>query len=483
VRENSLKLLFFQNMLMLLAILFFFPWFILFFLDWQLGFLLGGILNLLFTLAILLDLISILLICIGSGVIGYYSTIKHSKWSLIVIFSGLLWVILSLVWRIPLYSRGPFDIGFLPRIGVADDDISSYLMNDPVLPLLLLVSSLVFLIFFFFYDMLVFSEDSEFQVDFTKINIGTFYGLANLLGYILILLYFSSTETIDEHIVVTSPLWLGQLGIFIKLIVTPVLGMRTSKKYIGSLYQKKSLEPIRFLLPDQILPWIKSIWSIPKNVRILPSQRVGAIIGVIVIILFSFPFSPFFIQHLTPKPVIDGPYIYRSYENGEALTALQYLESLSIAEITGCNMEFSMDNETFLYFLDCLSRGISIEGPSFNPYSYRFIWNVSIEESQFPILNHSTVHINWFDSGVMCFIWWENDTRYHLPELDSGTNLGATAFGSFSSPVKWIYYGWLKYSEVFGELGAHYIDVKQVVYLSEDHEFLCVMFSQEHAVA
>ncbi|MFX0204955.1 MAG: hypothetical protein ACFFDT_03150 [Candidatus Hodarchaeota archaeon] len=426
----------------------------------------------------------ILLICISSGIIVYYSGIKQSKWSLITILSGFLWVSLSLIWRMPLYLQGPFDIGFLPRSMVADDNhLSVYLMNDPILPLLLLASSLVFLVFFYSYDMLVFSENLDFQANVSEINIGTFYGLANLLGYILIMLFFSSPATIDGNIIYTSPLWLAQLGIFIKQIVTPILGMRTSKKYKGFLFQKESLKPTIFLLPDHIFPWLKNIWSIPKKVQMLPSKRVGSIIGGIVIILFFFPFSSFFIQHLTPKPAINGPYIYRNYENGEALAALQYLESISISDVTGSPEEFSMDNETLFYFLDRLSRGISIEGSSFKPYSYKFIWNVSIETPQFSILNQTTIRINWFDSEVTYFTWWENSTQYHLTYPENAENLNETAFSSYTTSVRWVYFGWFEYSEVFGSLGAHFIEVKQLIYLSEDHEILCVAYSQEHAVA
>ncbi|MFX0206330.1 MAG: hypothetical protein ACFFDT_10100, partial [Candidatus Hodarchaeota archaeon] len=56
VRIQCWSLLYFQNLLMLLVMLFFFPWFFLFFLDWQLGSIMGGIANLLFTLALLLDI-------------------------------------------------------------------------------------------------------------------------------------------------------------------------------------------------------------------------------------------------------------------------------------------------------------------------------------------------------------------------------------------------------------------------------------------
>ena len=483
VRVNSWRILYFQNILIVLATLLFLPQIILLILSWQLAYIFGGIINLIFTFAILLDLIAILLICISSGISSYYSEEKQPTWSRIAIFFGLLWVGLSLLWRSPLYNNGPYDIGFTIRRIIDSEMIDSYFVNNVTSMFLFLIANFVFLAFLYSFDMFTFSKNTELRIDLAKINLGSFYGLTNLIGCLLILLYFTSSETIVTNVNPSESLWLFQLGMIIKLIVTPILGMRASKKYLASLIHKEGQKATTFTSLSQILPWIKSIWQIQGKTRIFVSKKTWSLIGGVLIVLMLFPFSPISIKELTPQPTIRGPYIYRTYQNAESLTVLQYIESISIVEVTGCNLEFYMDNETLSYFLDRLSRGISIEGPAFKPYSYRFSWNMSIEETQFPILNHSTVQIEWLDWGVTCFTWWENTTRYHIPDVYDIDDLNKTEFISFASPVKWAIFGSFEYSEAFGALGAHYIDVKQLVYLSEDLEILCVAVSQQHAVA
>ena len=475
IRIHSWRLLFFQNILIILVTLLYIPQFILFHLFWQLGHILGGIINLFFTFAILLDLIAILAYCISSGGFIYYSRVKIPLKALTLV-SGLFWVGLSFFWRIPLFIKGPYNIGFSIRRSIATPDISHMIFNDPLLMFILLFSSLLFLIFLYSNDKLLFSSESEFHTAVDDINIGTLYGLSNLFGFLLIAITFFDDSS-----------WLIQLGVFIKLVVTPVLGMRTSKKTMASLIYKDKTESTPF--SKHITNWLKNIWRISSEVQVIPTKRGFFIIGCILLIIFLFPLSPFFIQYLAPQPTIYGPFIYRDYENDEALLALQYVESLSIAEITGCSEEFFMDNETLLFFLDLLSRGVSIEGSSFKPYSYSFIWNVTIMEPQFPVLNYSTVHFNWFDTEPMgyldltCFIWWENSTRYLIQEPSSYTDLNRTAFNAYSSPVKWVFYGWFNYSEIFGSLGAHGISAKQLIYLSQDNSIICFAYAFEHGVA
>ena len=486
VRINSWRILYFQNLLIVLATLLFLPQFILLFLSWQIAYIFGGIINLIFTFAILLDLIAILLLCISSGVSSYYSEKKQSAWSRIAIFFGLLWVGLSLLWRSPLYNNGPYDIGFtIRRIAGSEfsEFIDSYFVNNVTSMFLFLIANLVFLAFLYSNDMLTFSKNTELRIDLAKINLGSFYGLTNLIGCLLLLLFLSSSETIVTNVNPSGSLWLAQLGMIIKLIVTPILGMHASKKYLASLIHKEGQEATTFTSLNQILPWIKSIWQIQGKTRLFVGKKTWSLVGGVLLVLMLFPLSPISIEELTPQPIIYGPYINRTYQNADALLALQAIESISIDEVTGCNLEFYMDNETLAYFLDLLSRGSSIEGAGFKPYHYRFSWNMSIEETQFSVLNYSTVQLEWFDWGQICFTLWENTTRYHIPDVYDIDDLNETDFISYASPVKWVIYGSFKYSETFGELGGHYIDVKQLVYLSADLEILCVGVSQMHAVA
>jgi hypothetical protein len=62
-------------------------------------------------------------------------------------------------------------------------------------------------------------------------------------------------------------------------------------------------------------------------------------------------------------------------------------------------------------------------------------------------------------------------------------NIDQTEFLNVSIPVKWVFYGSFEYSETFGEVGGHYIKGKQLIYLSENSDILCIDCSKEHAVA
>lgn len=76
------RFLYIQNILIILIILLFLPQFFLLYFSWQLAYILGGIINLTFTFAIIIDLIAISLICISYGAIFYYSEeIIYSKFN------------------------------------------------------------------------------------------------------------------------------------------------------------------------------------------------------------------------------------------------------------------------------------------------------------------------------------------------------------------------------------------------------------------
>lgn len=476
------RLLYVQNILIIIAILFFPPQFFFLFFSWQLAYILGGIINLTFTFAIIIDLIAILLICISYGAISYYSEEKQSQWRLITMILGLCWVGLSFIWRINLFIYGPYDIGFSMRSLIATPFFGTIIFENPILFFILLVASLLFLAFFYSNDMLLFSKQPELRIKGSNINIGTFYGFCNLFGASLLIFYFNYSSKVDSFNVPLSPLWVIQLAIFIKLIITPILGIRTCRKSMSSQIHEQEVTPVAFSILHEPFSWLRNIWHISGKSRLLPSKSTSLMFSGLLLVLLLFPLSPFSIHHLIPQPTIKGPFIYRNYSNNEALAALEYLESASIAGITGCPPIYSMENETMSFFLDRITKGISIEGSSFHPYAYTFIWNVSLKETDFPTLNYSTVDINWLDSVVNCFTWWENSTYHHISTL-WGDELNETTFYKYSAMVKWVYYGWFKYSEVFGEVGAHYIDVKQLMYLSANFQILSIANLWGHAVA
>jgi hypothetical protein len=77
--------------------------------------------------------------------------------------------------------------------------------------------------------------------------------------------------------------------------------------------------------------------------------------------------------------------------------------------------------------------------------------------------------------------WWDNITRY-TEENIYFDDLNETKFVNFSLQVEWVFYGEFEYEEVFGELGAYYIQGRQLVLLDKQKELVCFVFSQDHWV-
>ncbi|MHA2248203.1 MAG: hypothetical protein ACXADY_24855 [Candidatus Hodarchaeales archaeon] len=487
LRTSGWRLLYFQNILIVIAALLLFPQFVLFFLSWRIGDVFGGIVNLIFTFAIILDLVAIFLICIGWIIWIYYSRPDQSvmKLSVIIFIFGLVWIVFSLLWRIPFFVNGPYNIGFAFKHSNMENHLAAILPSDPILVSNLILTSIILLLFLYLNDILIFSSNNSFSSNsFKNINIGSFYGIFNLLGAVLAL-YFITSSIISEGPEPTAPLWLGQVGIIFKLILTPLLGMRASRKYLTYLMHedKVRIQPVSFF--KSIITWLFQIWQIKDKIPVFPNKKVVGMLGSVLLIILIIPFSPFSLKNLTPQPNVIGPYIYREYQSNEAKSTLQYVESLDLSELVTYRWnEYFVDNRTLNFILERMNSGISIEEPSFHPYSYKFIWNVSVNETEFPTLNLSTFQLDWFSIGLMgCFVWWENGTRYELENPDEMENIDRTEFLNVSIPVKWVFYGSFEYSETFGELGGHDIKVKQLIYLSEDNDILCIACSHEHSVA
>ncbi len=287
--------------------------------------------------------------------------------------------------------------------------------------------------------------------------------------------------TDDIYSFFSSPLWIIQFGIIIKMVITPLLGIRTSRKFMAFRVEDEQVDELSFSISHQPFAWIKNIWHISGKSRLIPSKNVGVLISGFVLLLILVPLSPFSFQNLWPRPTVQGPFIYRNYTNSEALLALQSLESRSLTEVTGCSSSYAMDNKTLAFFLDRITHGLSIERNSIHTYAYALTWNVSLIQAEFPLLNCSTIDLSWLDPSDICFTWWENASYHHI--YLEYADLNQTAFRAYTSPVKWIYYGWFKYSEAFGDVGGHYINGRQLAYLTENNTLLCIAYSEMHAVA
>ncbi len=169
------RILYVQNILMIIITLFFVPQVVLLLLFlWETANIIGGILNLLFTFAILLDLLAISLICIGTGAI-YYSKEKSSQWTIITIVTGIIWVGMSLLWRMNLYRNNPYNIGFAIRSFnvLLNYDLINVISND-IYAIIFLFSSLMFIAFLYSNDMLLVPKESELRIKISRVNLGSF---------------------------------------------------------------------------------------------------------------------------------------------------------------------------------------------------------------------------------------------------------------------------------------------------------------------
>ncbi len=194
--------------------------------------------------ALLLDLLAIFLFVYG----GYFLRHNSSSPSAhVLLFSGLLWIVVSLFWRFPFFLQGPLDFGFftphhslyLPEFQfypILSEYDFAYIYMYPFMFCSLFVSSLCSLVFFsLLYRRL---SSNRFR---GLLNRGTIYGFLNLSSITLFILILFPLIPIEYsfHIYLTVEgvyIWLFCFSL--KMLIIPLYAMVLS---VFSLRQLRKL--------------------------------------------------------------------------------------------------------------------------------------------------------------------------------------------------------------------------------------------------
>ncbi|MFX1505035.1 MAG: hypothetical protein ACFFDC_02870, partial [Promethearchaeota archaeon] len=258
-----------------------------------------------------------------------------------------------------------------------------------------------------------------------------------------------------------------------KLLLVPLLGMRTTRRYISctGITPSNEIPPSVSNYKDKFILWFKSRKHVCQPVKMRPSKRISGIIVILMFLLFTQPISPFFLRNAFLSPYIEGPYITRN-ANSDTIGILQYVENLPLTEITGISNEEGgfykfhlMTNSTLKFFLNQIANKPPIRLSSSPTYYYYLCWSVSLIESSSLILNSTEFSSYWknvskYDPDFL--IWWDN--RSDLV-------------------TKWIFLGSFEYKQIAGPMSGHFIRASQVIFLNTDLEIICFAFYQSHYVS
>jgi hypothetical protein len=422
---------------------------------WQGGEFTGILINISVWLVFILDITAI-------SILSLAALLEIKKWkpNLIAAITGSVWVIFTLAWRVPWIIREPLN----NRIGFRYEDSGPFLLdefNDISFLLFLLICNLLLLTLLVFNDLSLYPSKVDFQNFYRIVNIGTIFGLANFLGLMFIFIYISG---------IIQNAWISALGVFIKLILTPILGIRTSKKYFlsstGSIHsppEKQSLDK-----RGMSLSWLKSIWTIRQSGSPLPSKKSLRIITFISILCLIIPLSPFYAEKLIPKADIKIS-IDRYAENAEALQVLEYMESVDPSIITNNSYltQYMVVNQTLEHYLELIHTGTD--------RIYRLTWIISLVAFNYTELNVSVLSFDYEDMYYIC--WWENGSQYVYDTYYQSFDF-IQEFSSFSLEVKWVSYGKFDFS---GNL--NYISAEQILFLNDNFDLVFYGLAFHHAVS
>ena len=187
-------------------------------------------------------------------------------------------------------------------------------------------------------------------------------------------------------------------------------------------------------------------------------------VGILLVIILPAAFVNFDQNMLTIQPLVEGPFISRTYTSEEEGQILRYLEAYPLLNTSGCRGDFyPMTNTTLEYYLDIIQKKISIQGTASWPSSYYFRWNATVAKSPFPSLNASNIQLFWHWPGYApCIIWWTNNSPYNVNSLKLFLNV--------SLQISWVYWGEYEYNE-----SNLFVDARQLMFLNESWEVVCVM--------
>jgi len=200
-------------------------------------------LNVIFSLALLLDLVSISII--STSTLLYFSHLRKednllSRKNFLLPLSGFLWIIFSCLWRIPLFISGEIDLGFSQTDYwfLEDNQFYTSLLNNPFAFILQIFGAFCFL--YFLYSQEKYLETINLETGYTdsvKLGRAFIFGFLNLIGILLMLLgsnIFSarSLEMIETFGRGSNGIFL-LLGIMIKIPTLPILALWTSLKFLS----------------------------------------------------------------------------------------------------------------------------------------------------------------------------------------------------------------------------------------------------------
>lgn len=428
----------------------------------------GGVINLSFYLAFFLDIFSIFLISLTVMVefILHRKNKKHSIMVILIPFCGILWILVSIIWRFQFYVQEPYNFGFSIRrqYKPLEDTIYNEFFYNPLIKILLVSNSIVLLLFFLIQDnFLLFEKQTfKFKSRFTG-DIGTLFGLTNFFSNFLIFLITLTNVNLEQFPSYSPMQFLLILTCWIsQLLFVPILGMRTARKYIACMGMSSPSYEISSHISsykDSVKLWFKKRIEVCQPIDLTPSKKTITLIIILTLLLFTQPVSPFFIRKLSPSPYIIGPYITRNASK-DNLAILQHVENLNLYKITGVSGDFFglhsnffMTNSTLKYFLNRIA--------SKSAYYYLFRWTVSIREREEYEVKVDIDHY-WRTNDVHpnFVAWWINGT------LNKSYN--TSALHNVRLSVRWIFWGSFQYDEKRGPLAAIWIDGYQLLFLNED---------------
>ncbi|MFW9780303.1 MAG: hypothetical protein ACFFE8_15790 [Candidatus Heimdallarchaeota archaeon] len=289
------------------------------------------------------------------------------------------------------------------------------------------------------------------------------YGIINLIAGVFFLLTIGNVSLGNPFSSNWTTIFL--LVSIAKLFLVPFIGLIATRRYLSSLNDLTGTSK------NGLVALNGSPTQAHASEKVRPTPPTFKILTIGFFILVLLPISPAFIGNLQPSPAISGPYITRLAPS-HGMQALQYVEGLSPEDL-GSPIRYVVVNDSLNFFLRLIRDGTSLEGQAFRPYIYSLNWTVSIEEALVPILNSSSLHGYWiknFDPNYLTrLMWWENGTRIDLGAQEDSwiSDLNQTSFQDFSYSIFWVFSGEVRYSEVFGELGANFIHTEQMFSLMQ----------------
>ena len=386
---------------------------------WKIGFLVFSILKIVFSIALILDLIAIALF----GVCLLFSKRISEMNRLEKGFLGivLVWLFITSILRFLLIGS----ILFSPLAEMTFLDIYYDLLTEPW-----------FLVFWAGSNsLLILILIADSRINQRKIRNGILEDHRSVFGLfsgfpVLIL----GVVYLFESFGVTSLFYGGSTFSYVsfsivvsKIFIGPVLGRRAGKLEIDEI--------IASTLPSDFDTRKGPLLVNMKKTRYLKyTKKLRNIVVGTVIFLLVLPISPFFLTNLYKEPDINVT-INRSYSDNEALGVLRHIEALPLENLVGINSEHIMTNRTLHTKLDLISNSTNVDiFYLFRPSSSYFslYWEVDVENVNDLLLDTSVLQNYWvidywYDDSLYdaYFIYWNGGNSYHDLETFNSSELYA----------------------------------------------------------